>query len=83
MIEDPKQLLHIYDLMVKSRLLEERLITMFKQGHGFFWIGGPGEEAFNVPLGLQVKKGRGLDYDFMHLHYRAECNDVGYGDGSD
>ena len=73
MIDDPKQLRHIYDLMVKSRLLEERLITMFKQGHGFFWIGGPGEEAFNVPLGLQVKKGRGLDYDFMHLHYRVNA----------
>ena len=30
-----------------------------KSGEGYFWIGGPGEEAFNVCLGLQVKKGRG------------------------
>lgn len=64
-------LLEIYDLMVKSRLLEERLINMFKQSHGFFWIGGPGEEAFNVPLGLLIKKGQGLDYDFLHFHYRS------------
>lgn len=63
--------LKIYGLMLKSRLLEERLITMFKQNQGFFWIGGPGEEAFNIPLGLQVKKGQGLDYDFLHLHYRS------------
>jgi 2-oxoisovalerate dehydrogenase E1 component alpha subunit len=66
-------LLEIYELMVKSRLLEERLINMFKQNQGFFWIGGPGEEAFNVPLGMLIKKGQGLDYDFLHLHYRSSA----------
>src|SRR3954464_11555931 len=44
---------------------------MSKGGDGFFWIGGPGEEAFNVPLGLQVKKGQGVNFDFLHLHYRS------------
>ncbi len=68
---EPKTLVKIYELMLKSRILEERLINMFKQNQGFFWIGGPGEEAFNVPLGMQVKKGEGLDYDFLHLHYRS------------
>jgi 2-oxoisovalerate dehydrogenase E1 component alpha subunit len=63
--------LQIYDLMLRTRLLEERLITMYKQGDGFFWIGGPGEEAFNVPLGLLVDKGQGPDHDYLHLHYRS------------
>ncbi len=63
--------LRIYDLMLRSRVLEERLITMYKQGDGFFWIGGPGEEAFNVPLGLLVNKGQGVDHDYLHLHYRS------------
>jgi 2-oxoisovalerate dehydrogenase E1 component alpha subunit len=63
--------LRIYDLMLQTRLLEERLITMYKQGDGFFWIGGPGEEAFNVPLGLLVDKGQGPDHDYLHLHYRS------------
>ncbi|HSK02795.1 MAG TPA: thiamine pyrophosphate-dependent dehydrogenase E1 component subunit alpha [Kofleriaceae bacterium] len=63
--------LQIYDLMLRARTLEERLITMYKQGDGFFWIGGPGEEAFNVPLGLLVHKGQGLDHDYLHLHYRS------------
>jgi 2-oxoisovalerate dehydrogenase E1 component alpha subunit len=63
-------LIRIHDLMVKTRVLEERLIQMYKQGHGYFWIGGPGEEAFNVPLGLLMKKGQGLDYDYLHAHYR-------------
>ncbi len=67
----PEILLKIHNLMVKARVLEERLIKMSKGGDGFFWIGGPGEEGFNVPLGLQVKKGQGLDDDYLHLHYRS------------
>jgi 2-oxoisovalerate dehydrogenase E1 component alpha subunit len=63
--------LKIYDLMLRARLLEERLITMYKQGDGYFWIGGPGEEAFNVPLGLLADKGEGVDHDYLHLHYRS------------
>ena len=47
----PKELLvQMHELMLKARLLEERLIRMQKQGDGYFWIGGPGEEAFNVAL---------------------------------
>jgi 2-oxoisovalerate dehydrogenase E1 component alpha subunit len=64
-------LLNIYELMVKSRVLEERLIKIYKSGEGFFWIGGPGQEAFDVPLGLLLKKGKGLDYDWFHGHYRS------------
>lgn len=63
--------LRIHDLMLRSRVLEDRLITMYKQGDGYFWIGGPGEEAFNVPLGLLVDKGQGPDHDYLHLHYRS------------
>ncbi|MBS2032800.1 MAG: thiamine pyrophosphate-dependent dehydrogenase E1 component subunit alpha [Deltaproteobacteria bacterium] len=60
----------MHELMVEARALEERLIQMYKQGHGYFWIGGPGEEAFNVPLGLLMKKGQGPAYDYLHAHYR-------------
>jgi 2-oxoisovalerate dehydrogenase E1 component alpha subunit len=67
----PELSLQIYDLMLKGRVLEERLITMYKMGDGYFWIGGPGEEAFNVPLGLLVDKGHGVDHDYLHLHYRS------------
>ena len=68
----PKDLLrHIYDLMVKSRVLEERMIKIYKVGEAYFWIGGPGEEAFGVPLGLLVNKGQGIDHDWLHLHYRC------------
>jgi 2-oxoisovalerate dehydrogenase E1 component alpha subunit len=63
--------LRIHDLMLRARVLEERLITMHKQGDGYFWIGGPGEEAFNVPLGLLIDQGQGVDHDYLHLHYRS------------
>lgn len=68
----PNELLvRIHELMLQTRLLEERLIRMQKQGDGYFWIGGPGEEAFAIPLGLLVHKGTGPDYDYLHLHYRC------------
>ncbi len=68
---DKGLLLKIYDLMVKSRVLEERLIKIYRVGESFFWIGGPGEEAWGVPLGLLVNKGQGLAHDWLHLHYRC------------
>src|SRR6478735_7780717 len=67
----PELALRIHELMLQTRVLEERLITMWRQGDGYFWIGGPGEEAFNVPLGLLVDKGQGVDHDYLHLHYRS------------
>src|SRR5258708_39799305 len=62
--------LEIYRIMVRSRAMEERMIKMSKSGEGYFWIGGPGEEAFNACLGLQVNKGFGPAFDYLHLHYR-------------
>lgn len=57
--------------MVRARALEERLIKMMRSGDGYFWIGGPGEEAFAIALGLQVRKGHGVAFDYLHLHYRS------------
>ena len=65
--------------MVRTRAMEERMIKMSKSGEGYFWIGGPGEEAFNACLGLQVKKGCGPAYDFLHLHYRNSATLVAMG----
>lgn len=65
--------LEIYRLMVRARVMEERMIKMSKSGEAYFWVGGPGEEAFNVCLGLQVKKGQGPEYDYLHFHYRSSA----------
>lgn len=66
-----EMLLKMHDFMVKSRVLEERLIKMYKTSQGYFWLGGPGEEAFQIPMALQIHKGFGPQFDFMHFHYRA------------
>ncbi len=63
----------IHQLMVRTRVLEERMIKMSKSGEGYFWIGGPGEEAFSTCLGLQVKKGQGPEFDYLHLKYRSSA----------
>lgn len=73
------KLLEIYDLMVKSRVLEDRLIKIYKAGDAYFWIGGPGEEGFGVPLGLLINKGQGHNYDWLHLHYRCSSTLVAMG----
>src|SRR5438105_2868935 len=71
--------LDIYRIMVRTRAMEERMIKMSKSGEGYFWIGGPGEEAFNTCLGLQIKKGCGPEFDFLHLHYRNSATLVAMG----
>src|SRR5215208_3032150 len=58
--------LTIFRQMLRTRALEERSIKMSKSGEAYFWIGGPGEEAFNVCLGLQVHKGQGPAHDYLH-----------------
>ncbi len=76
----PKQvLIKIHDLMLKSRVLEERMIKIYKVGEAYFWIGGPGEEAFGVPLGLLANKGKGVQHDWLHLHYRCSSTLVAMG----
>ncbi len=71
--------LQLHRIMVRSRVMEERTIKMSKSGQGFFWIGGPGEEAFNAALGLLVKKGHGPAFDYLHLHYRNSAALVAMG----
>ncbi len=73
-------LMHMHELMLRTRLLEERLLQMYRQGHGFFWVGGPGEEAFNVPLGMLMKKGQGPEFDYLHAHYRQAGTIVALGE---
>lgn len=68
--KDKEFSINFFKLMVRTRVLEERHIKMAKVGDGFFWIGGPGEEAFAVSLGLLADQGQGPEYDMLHLHYR-------------
>ncbi len=77
---DAATLRTMHENMVKSRVLEERLIAMYKSGHGYFWIGGPGEEAFNTSLGMLIKKGQGPAFDYLHFHYRQSATLLAMGE---
>ena len=67
--DDAEKAVQIYDLMLRTRLLEERLITMYKQGEGYFWIGGPEIEVDGVThsvtagSGLEVRPGAAHQVD--------------------
>ena len=79
-LELPKEIvLNMHEHMVTSRVLEERLIKLYRTGDAYFWIGGAGEEAFGVPLGMLTHKGHGPEYDFLHLHYRGTTTLVALG----
>lgn len=75
----PDRCREIHRLMCRARAMEERMIKMSKSGEAYFWIGGPGEEAFNTCLGLQVHKGQGPAYDYLHLHYRNSATLIAMG----
>ncbi len=76
---DKKRKLEILDLMITARCLQERMAKMSKTDEGFFWLGGIGEEAFNVPLGLLTRPGEGLKYDYFHFHYRNDSTMLAFG----
>lgn len=69
----------LYRVVLRCRVMEERCIKMSKSGEAFFWVGGPGEEVFNASLGMQVKRGYGPAFDYLHLHYRNAAVMLGMG----
>jgi len=75
----PAELLDAHRLMVRARVAEESVIALYRRGDGYFWIGGPGEEAFNVPMGLLIDKGEGPAHDYLHFHYRQSATYIAMG----
>jgi 2-oxoisovalerate dehydrogenase E1 component len=61
--EDLKQALRT---MMLSRRLDEKMLTLLKQGKGFFHIGCAGHEAAQVGLGMHLKGG----HDWFCMYYR-------------
>lgn len=59
-----KKLLSIHKNMVVSRLLDEKMMILLKQGKSFFHIGGSGHEAIQTAAALAMKPG--LDYSYPY-----------------
>lgn len=63
---DSTELLDIYRTMLLSRRLDEKMLTLLKQGNGFFHIGCAGHEATQAAIGLLSRPG----HDWFSFYYR-------------
>jgi 2-oxoisovalerate dehydrogenase E1 component alpha subunit len=63
---DAETLRTLYRHMLRSRLLDERLWALNRQGRAPFWISGMGHEAVQVAFGMNLRPG----YDWVAPYYR-------------
>lgn len=66
---DRETLINVFRTMLLSRRLDEKMITLLKQGKGFFHIGCAGHEAAQAAVGLYMKPG----HDWFAMYYRDLC----------
>ncbi len=66
---DRETLTKAYRTMLLSRRLDEKMLTLLKQGRGFFHIGCAGHEAAQAALGLYAQPG----HDWFCMYYRDLC----------
>ncbi len=62
-----EQLVKAYKLMLLSRRLDEKELSLLKQGKAFFHIGGSGHEAIQVACAMNLKPG----HDWAYPYYRG------------
>jgi 2-oxoisovalerate dehydrogenase E1 component len=72
---DPQDLLGVYRRMLTSRRLDEKMLTLLKQGKGFFHIGCAGHEAAQAAISLCSQPG----HDWFSMYYRDLSMYLGLG----
>lgn len=72
---EKETLLGIYRTMLVARRLDEKMITLLKQGKGFFHIGCAGHEAAQAALAFFSRPG----YDWFVPYYRDLCTALSLG----
>ena len=65
----------VYKTMLLSRKLDDKMLTLLKQGKGFFHIGSSGHEAVQAAIGLNFRGG----YDWFCTYYRDLCTVLSLG----
>ncbi len=66
---EPETLIGAYRTMLLSRRLDEKMLTLLKQGKGFFHIGCAGHEAVQAAFGMLSRPG----HDWYSCYYRDLC----------
>ncbi len=72
---DRETLLQVYRTMLTSRRLDEKMLTLLRQGKGFFHIGCAGHEAAQAAAYMNTRPG----YDWASVYYRDLAFVLGLG----
>lgn len=64
-----------YKLMFESRVLDEKMLIMLRQGKSYFHIGAMGHEAVQTACGMAMRSG--VDYLFPYYRDQALCMALG------
>lgn len=70
-----KDLLEVYRLMVTARTMDEKMLTMLKQGKSYFHIGSAGHEAAQIAASMVLRPGE----DWSYPYYRDAAYCLGLG----
>ena len=70
-----KELISIYEKMLMSRFLDDKMLIMLKQGKSWFHIGAAGHEA--AQLAASISFNPSLDYAYPYYRDQAFC--LGWG----
>tara|TARA_Y100000739_G_C20602474_1_gene463681 strand:- start:503 stop:2506 length:2004 start_codon:yes stop_codon:yes gene_type:complete len=70
-----KELVSIYEKMVTSRLLDDKMLIMLKQGKSWFHIGAAGHEAAQLAASICFNS----DIDYAYPYYRDQAFCLGWG----
>lgn len=70
-----KELLDIYRKMATARAMDEKMLTMLKQGKSYFHIGSAGHEAAQVAAATVLRAGE----DWSYPYYRDAAYCLGLG----
>jgi 2-oxoisovalerate dehydrogenase E1 component len=69
------RLVDAYKNMMRSRLLDDKMLILLKQGKGFFHIGAMGHEAIQTAAAYTMTSGR----DWAYPYYRDQALVMGLG----
>lgn len=69
------ELMNALSMMSVSRAIDNKVMTLIKQGKAFFLISGAGHEATQVAFGLAMQKG----VDWAYPYYRDMCFSITLG----
>ena len=70
-----KELVAIYEKMVTSRFLDDKMLIMLKQGKSWFHIGAAGHEAAQLAASICFNS----DTDYAYPYYRDQAFCLGWG----